>query len=50
MQPLSFEAVGSSFDIVLPSDTAGKDAHLGLRVHEGDGKVIYYKNDIIRME
>ncbi|KAJ3031870.1 UNVERIFIED_CONTAM: hypothetical protein HDU68_011629 [Siphonaria sp. JEL0065] len=42
-KPLSFEAVGSSFDLLLPSANRSEEVHLGVRVHEGEGKYFMTK-------
>ncbi|KAI9340870.1 hypothetical protein BDR26DRAFT_820276 [Obelidium mucronatum] len=42
-KPLSFEAVGSSFDLLVPSSNRGEEVHLGVRVHEGEGKYFLTK-------
>ncbi|ORY51917.1 hypothetical protein BCR33DRAFT_712120 [Rhizoclosmatium globosum] len=41
-KPLSFEAVGSSFDLLVPA-SRGQEVHLGVRVHEGEGKFFLTK-------
>ncbi|KAF8254179.1 hypothetical protein K440DRAFT_652243 [Wilcoxina mikolae CBS 423.85] len=37
-RPLSFEAVGSVSDVVLPSSTKQTEIHIGITVDEGEGK------------
>ncbi|KAI8610486.1 hypothetical protein BC830DRAFT_1069804 [Chytriomyces sp. MP71] len=42
-KPISFEAVGSSFDIMIPCNNKDQEAHLGIRVNEGEGKYFLSK-------
>ncbi|KAJ3106617.1 hypothetical protein HDU97_005982 [Phlyctochytrium planicorne] len=44
-KPLSFEAVGSSFDVVIPSPSRNQELHVGVTVKEGDGK--YFLSKIV---
>ncbi|KAJ3408710.1 hypothetical protein HDV05_004781 [Chytridiales sp. JEL 0842] len=44
-KPISFEAVGSSFDVTVPSSMGGKDAHIGVTITEGGGK--YYLTKVV---
>ena len=37
-KPLSFDAIGSSFEAVLPHSSAKSEIHVGLSVAEGEGK------------
>ena len=37
-KPLSFDAIGSSFEAVLPHSSARSEIHVGLSVAEGEGK------------
>lgn len=37
-KPQSFEAIGSAFDVVLPSASAKTEMHVGISVAEGEGK------------
>ena len=37
-KPQSFDAIGSSFDAVLPSTSAKSEMHVGVSVSEGEGK------------
>ena len=37
-KPLSFDAIGSSFEAVLPHSNARSEIHVGLSVAEGEGK------------
>ncbi|KAL9128311.1 MAG: hypothetical protein Q9217_002989 [Psora testacea] len=37
-KPQSFDAIGSAFDVVLPSSTAKTEMHVGISVTEGEGK------------
>ncbi|KAI8844441.1 hypothetical protein BJ741DRAFT_543605 [Chytriomyces cf. hyalinus JEL632] len=44
-KPISFEAVGSSFDLIIPCSNQGQEAHLGVKVQEGEGK--YFLSKVI---
>ncbi|KZF24832.1 vacuolar protein sorting-associated protein 13 [Xylona heveae TC161] len=37
-KPQSFEAIGSTFDVALPSQTSKTEMHIGVSVDEGEGK------------
>ncbi|CEG78909.1 hypothetical protein RMATCC62417_13445 [Rhizopus microsporus] len=37
-QPLSFEAVGSVYDVVLPNTNRSEEIHVGIHVQEGQGR------------
>ena len=37
-QPLSFEAVGSVYDVALPNQGRSEEIHVGINVQEGQGK------------
>ncbi|MCJ1472238.1 hypothetical protein MMC13_000885 [Lambiella insularis] len=37
-KPQSFDAIGSSFDAVIPSSTSRSEMHVGISVAEGEGK------------
>ena len=37
-KPQSFDAIGSAFDVVLPSSTSKTEIHVGVSVTEGEGK------------
>ncbi|KAL9100888.1 MAG: hypothetical protein Q9163_003799 [Psora crenata] len=37
-KPQSFDAIGSAFDVVLPSSTSKTEIHVGISVTEGEGK------------
>ncbi|KAJ3291062.1 hypothetical protein HK104_006345 [Borealophlyctis nickersoniae] len=37
-KPLSFEAVGSSYEVALPSATRGLETRVGVTIREGEGK------------
>ncbi len=37
-KPQSFDAIGSTFNAVLPSSTTSKEIHVGVSVAEGEGK------------
>ncbi|KAI9798111.1 MAG: hypothetical protein M1835_004200 [Candelina submexicana] len=37
-KPQSLDAIGSTFNAVLPSSTTGKEIHVGVSVAEGEGK------------
>ncbi|KAJ3227354.1 hypothetical protein HK099_002420 [Clydaea vesicula] len=39
-RPLSFEAVGSDFDVAIPLPKRNKSVHLGISINEGEGKVV----------
>lgn len=38
-KPLSFDALGSTYDVTLPSVTGQSEMHVGITVDEGEGKV-----------
>ena len=40
-KPLSFDAIGSSYEAVLPS-SSGSEMHVGVHIKEGEGKVCEY--------
>ncbi|RMZ85113.1 hypothetical protein DV738_g388, partial [Chaetothyriales sp. CBS 135597] len=42
-KPQSFDALGSSFEVILPSATGRKEMHIGVAVTEGEGKYIVTK-------
>ncbi|RMD41253.1 hypothetical protein DV735_g3867, partial [Chaetothyriales sp. CBS 134920] len=42
-KPQSFDALGSSFEVVLPSASGRKEMHIGVAVTEGEGKYIVTK-------
>ncbi|KAI8968414.1 hypothetical protein BDF20DRAFT_896210, partial [Mycotypha africana] len=37
-QPLSFEAIGSVYDVALPNKRRSEEIHLGINIQEGQGK------------
>ena len=37
-KPLSFDAIGSAFEAVLPHSSAKSEIHVGISVAEGEGK------------
>ena len=37
-KPQSFDAIGSAFDVILPSSTSKTELHVGISVEEGEGK------------
>lgn len=37
-QPLSFEAIGSVYDVALPNQGRNEEIHVGIHVQEGEGK------------
>lgn len=37
-QPLSFEAIGSVYDVALPNHNRSEEIHVGINVQEGEGK------------
>ena len=38
-KPQSFDAIGSTYEITLPSSTSRSEMHIGVTVDEGEGKV-----------
>ncbi|RMZ76184.1 hypothetical protein DV737_g4952, partial [Chaetothyriales sp. CBS 132003] len=42
-KPQSFDALGSSFEVVLPSASGRKEMHIGVALTEGEGKYIVTK-------
>ncbi|KAJ3391183.1 hypothetical protein HDU84_006397 [Entophlyctis sp. JEL0112] len=44
-KPISFEAVGSAFDLLIPLSNRSQDIHLGVKVNEGEGK--YYLTKVV---
>lgn len=38
-KPLSFDAIGSSYSVVLPSSSGRIEMHIGVHIEEGQGKV-----------
>ncbi|KAJ3110151.1 hypothetical protein HK100_003137 [Physocladia obscura] len=42
-KPLSFEAVGSSSDLLIPLNNRDQEIHLGLKINEGEGKYFLTK-------
>ncbi|KAJ3092913.1 hypothetical protein HK102_000456 [Quaeritorhiza haematococci] len=46
-KPLSFEAVGSSYEVQVPASNKGAVVHLGCQVKEGEGK--YYLTKVVTL-
>ncbi|KAJ3072035.1 hypothetical protein HDU98_004400 [Podochytrium sp. JEL0797] len=42
-KPLSFEAVGSSYEVLVPCSNRNQEVDLGVRVYEGEGKYFLSK-------
>lgn len=38
-KPQSFDAIGSTYDVKLPSSSARSEMHVGVSIEEGEGKV-----------
>eukprot|EP00842_Homolaphlyctis_polyrhiza_P001382 jgi/Hompol1/2244/HPOL_005409-RA len=44
-KPLSFEAVGSAFQVTIPNNADSSNVHLGVDIHDGEGK--YYLTKVV---